>query len=41
MTGKDLRDRVAEMSDALDKARRFVGTMTLEDFTRDEKSSTP
>ena len=38
MTGDDLRDRVAEMSDALDKARRFVGTMTLEDFTRDEKS---
>lgn len=38
MTGEDLRDRVAEMIDALQKACEFVGGMTLEDFARDDKS---
>ena len=38
MTGEDLRDRVAEMIDALQKAREFVDGMTLEDFARDDKS---
>lgn len=38
MTGEDLRDRVAEMSDALQKARDFVEGMTLKDFAHDDKS---
>ena len=38
MTVEDLRDRVAEMIDALQKAREFVDGMTLEDFARDDKS---
>lgn len=38
MTGEDLRDRVGEMIDALQKAREFVDGMTLEDFARDDKS---
>lgn len=38
MTGEDLRDRVAEMSDALQKAREFVDGMTLKDFAHDDKS---
>ena len=38
MTGEDLRDRIAEMSAALQKASEFVGGMTLEDFARDDKS---
>jgi uncharacterized protein with HEPN domain len=38
MTGEDLRDRVAEMSDALQKAREFVDGMTLKEFAHDDKS---
>lgn len=38
MTRDDVRDRVVEIIAALEKARDFVGSMSLADFAADEKT---